>query len=249
MVVYKATNKLNNHIYIGQTVNRFDKRKIQHLSDAKNNRYPNFYFHRALRKYGKENFKWEILHRNVCDVNTLSVLEQLEIIINDSFKNGYNMTTGGEGFNGYRHSEETKKKIKLNNSKYWKNKKIPEKTREKIRQTLIGRYAGEKNPFFGKTHSDETKKKVSEAGKNRPIETYYQKPVVQLDKDSGAIIKKFLSCAEAQRTLKINNVSVCCNGKQKTAGGFIWIYESEYSKEKVDEKLDMFNLWGKRRKI
>lgn len=248
MVIYKAKNKINGKVYIGQTVNKFNKRKVQHLSDAKNNKYPNFKFHRALRKYGKDVFDWDILHKNVCDTNTLNILEQLEITIHDSFNNGYNMTLGGEGFIGYHHSEETKEKIKINNAKYWENKNIPQEMREKISETLKGKYSGEKNPFYGKTHTEETKLIISEKGKLRPIDTYFQISVLQLNKQTGEIINKFPSISSAENLNNINNISASCTGKQKTAGGYLWIYEKDYNEHYIKERIDLIKKFGKKYK-
>ena len=59
-VIYKATNTFleNNNVYIGKTYN-FQKRKKQHLRDAAN--AGGFKFHEAIRLYGAQNFKWEII--------------------------------------------------------------------------------------------------------------------------------------------------------------------------------------------
>ena len=42
----------------------------------------------------------------------------------------------------------------------------------------------------------------------------------------GKFIKTYPSVREAERQTGINNTSIsaCCNGKRKTAGGFIWIF-------------------------
>lgn len=55
------------------------------------------------------------------------------------------------------------------------------------------------------------------------------KPVVQLDKEHN-IIAEFDSIAEAHEITGINNISYCCLGKRKTAGGYIWIYSDNFSK-------------------
>lgn len=57
--IYKATNKINGKIYIGQTLD-FKRRKSEHLS-AKNGVHAKCIFHKAIQKYGKENFEWEII--------------------------------------------------------------------------------------------------------------------------------------------------------------------------------------------
>ena len=52
--IYLITNKINGKQYIGQTVKTVQKRWSRHLADSKNF---DFYFYKAIRKYGKENFK------------------------------------------------------------------------------------------------------------------------------------------------------------------------------------------------
>ena len=51
--VYKFTNKVNGKIYIGKTIN-WKRRMCKHKSSAKK---PKYYFGRALRKYGFDNFE------------------------------------------------------------------------------------------------------------------------------------------------------------------------------------------------
>ena len=59
MLIYKVENLINGSCYIGQTVKSLEKRKLQHLCDVRND--SSYYLHRAIRKYGNENFKWSIL--------------------------------------------------------------------------------------------------------------------------------------------------------------------------------------------
>lgn len=55
------------------------------------------------------------------------------------------------------------------------------------------------------------------------------KPVIQLDLD-GNYINKYISTKDAERKTgcKSSNISMCCNGKIKTAKGFKWVYEEDY---------------------
>jgi len=48
-------------------------------------------------------------------------------------------------------------------------------------------------------------------------------PVLQYDKNNN-FIKKFHSMSEAKRQTNINQISSCCSGKRKSAGGFVWKY-------------------------
>ena len=93
--IYKITNKVNNKIYIGQSIN-IEQRFYTHCSDAIN-RQDNNYFHNAIRKYGKENFYIEIIEE--CLEEELNEKEQFWISQYNSTdkKIGYNSSIGGEG--------------------------------------------------------------------------------------------------------------------------------------------------------
>lgn len=58
--VYKITNKINQKVYIGQT-NNYKVRKIQHESGYSKSSS----IDKAIQKYGKQNFEWEILKNNL----------------------------------------------------------------------------------------------------------------------------------------------------------------------------------------
>jgi len=167
MIIYKAINIFNNKIYIGQTKGKLSRRKWKHFQDAFVEKY-NSKFHRAIRKYGKENFKWEIL----CECKTIQELNEKEIFYikkyNSFSKNGYNLTTGGENF---KRSEETRKKY----SKIHKGKIISDEHRKKLSIALKGRKFTEEHRnnisismkgrectwLKGKKLSEETKRKMS----------------------------------------------------------------------------------------
>lgn len=90
--IYKITNKINNKIYIGQTIQKPSNRWYHHLCDA--HLGSDLKFHRALRKYGREHFKLEVLEE--VDDCLLNEREIYWINYFDSFHNGYNSTTGGD---------------------------------------------------------------------------------------------------------------------------------------------------------
>jgi group I intron endonuclease len=60
-VIYKATNLVNGKVYIGLTTLGLEKRKKAHFGNANNDRLPDTYFYRALKKYGEDGFCWEII--------------------------------------------------------------------------------------------------------------------------------------------------------------------------------------------
>lgn len=93
--IYKITNNVNNKIYIGQSIN-IEKRWQHHKLEANNknqNQY-NYLIHRAFRKYGIKNFSFEIIEE--CLSNELNDKEKYWIKYYNSYKNGYNMTAGGD---------------------------------------------------------------------------------------------------------------------------------------------------------
>ena len=77
------------------------------------------------------------------------------------------------------------------------------------------------NGMKGKHHSEETKKKISNALKGK--ESKLKKSVVMLN-SYGDILNMFKSISEAKKETGIKHISECCNGERKTAGGYIWKY-------------------------
>ncbi len=92
-VIYSATNKINGKKYIGQTTTSVNRRKSSHLHYANNG--SEIYFHRAIRKHGKKNFKWEIIDE-AYGIDDLNKKEIKWIEHYDSFYNGYNTSIGGQ---------------------------------------------------------------------------------------------------------------------------------------------------------
>ena len=165
--IYKITNQVDGKIYIGshKTENLDDK----YMGSGK-------YLLRAQEKYGIENFKKEILfvYDNPEDMYT----KEAEIVNEDfiALNNTYNLKSGG--FGGWDY-------VNRNNKKQCKD---PEARNEKIRQKLKALYTDpvliershnnlrnsrekislimkERYPngtFYGKTHNEETKRKIGD---------------------------------------------------------------------------------------
>lgn len=113
---YKITNTVNGKIYIGQTTKTVCVRWKQHvgtatwrMKDSTNLKA----IHRAIRKYGAEQFIIEAL---VVTDNPLDIsrIEQEQIALHDSLitnNRGYNMTAGGGGTIGYAFTEADRLKM------------------------------------------------------------------------------------------------------------------------------------------
>lgn len=104
-VIYKITNKINEKCYIGQTRQNVNDRWLTHkrASTTNINEY-NMCIKRAFRKYGIENFIFEIIEE--CDESLLNEREIYWISYYDSFRKGYNSTLGGGGRLGHLKLEE-----------------------------------------------------------------------------------------------------------------------------------------------
>ena len=116
---------------------------------------------------------------------------------------------------GNKMSEESRKK--LSNSK--KGQKFSEETRKKMSE-------------YAKHRSPEHLRKLSESntGKKKSLEQKMKAwvPIVQLDKD-GNIIKHYGSATQAFEETGIDKrqINNCCKGRQKTAHGFVWKYDTD----------------------
>ena len=129
--IYKITNILNQKFYIGFTSQKNPKWRFnQHLSIARSQKKNNQPIIRAIRKYGEENFSFEILlegeEKFLLNVEEPRLIKELEP--------EYNSTLGGEGILGYKHTKETKIKCGLSTlgrkeseeHKKWRSQKIKE---------------------------------------------------------------------------------------------------------------------------
>ena len=110
-IIYCYTNLINGKKYVGQTINP-TKRFNQHKSSAFNENDKDYDtpLHRAFRKYGYENFKYEIL----AEADSIEELNGLEIYyiahLKTKVPDGYNIKDGGLNASNPK-SEETKIKL------------------------------------------------------------------------------------------------------------------------------------------
>lgn len=195
MIIYKVTNKINNKVYIGKTKSDFNKRMNQHKHDALHSNKFNFYFYNAIRKYGWDNFIWEILTETDSE-SKLNALEKLYIATYGKMCNIYNCTNGSDGgfiFNentlkkmsklqtGRKHTKETIEKIRQANygNKNGLGRKVSEETRKKLRNRKYSEETCRKisESKKGFKHSEETKKKISETRIKRGVARKEKNPM------------------------------------------------------------------------
>lgn len=167
----------------------------------------------SLEKYGFDSHKMEMIHELPKDVDH-KTLSSYEIIYIGLYKYAgarlMNLTNGGDGSHGYKHTDEAK--IKMS-------------------QSGKGRFVGDKNPNYGKGCFGERNGAYGKDRRNIVMMAAKanEKPVYQYSKD-GVLIRSFESATKAAilLNLKVANISACCLGKPcfKTAGGFIWKYDA-----------------------
>lgn len=103
--IYKIENLINGKKYIGQSTNiekRWNKEKTGAFN--KNDSAYDYPLSRAFRKYGIENFSFEVIEE--CPRDSLNEKEQYWVVYYDSFFNGYNQTLGGDSAVGQLNSKE-----------------------------------------------------------------------------------------------------------------------------------------------
>lgn len=141
--IYKVTNKINGKIYIGKSID-IKRRWQDHIWESSvddekwlaNYRGVRTYFHSAIRKYGKDNFIWEIIEE--CDESQLNNKERFWIkeLESNNKTRGYNMTEGGDGYN-FGHGENSAGcKITLEQSNLIKQKLKERWTAKQIQEII-----------------------------------------------------------------------------------------------------------------
>lgn len=105
--IYKITNLKNNKIYIGFTINEIQVRLRNHIRASRQNKKRHTYLHSAIRKYGEDFFIIEEIEQG----DNKKLLKEREKYWIEYFKPDYNLTKGGDGCLGYKHSKESKLKI------------------------------------------------------------------------------------------------------------------------------------------
>ena len=209
--IYKIINDINGKIYIGKTHFSVEKRWKQHCREFQRDRNKKRPLYAAMKKYGVEHFHIELIE----ETDSPEEREKYWIEYYGSFKYGYNATIGGDG-KPYIDRQLVKSLYnKLGSCK-------------EVAKTIgIG--------------SDTVSKILKETGvevisSQAIAKARYSKAVLMLDKTRSPL-RTFPSLSEAARYLQSENLTKSqntygisahigdvCNGKRKTAYGFIWEY-------------------------
>lgn len=157
--IYKITNIVNGKTYIGQ--HKYKKLDDDYMGSG-------MLIQRALKKYGIESFKKDILVFGIVKKDFIDLLEREYIKFYRSIGRAeYNIADGGEGWSGGHHSEETKKK--LSEAQKGRHRFFSEEAKRKMSEAKKGitPWNKGKTGYNRKPHSDETKKKIADANKGK----------------------------------------------------------------------------------
>jgi len=249
--IYRIKNKIDNKIYIGQTIQELEDRWRGHLKKHSNCRY----LKSAFKKYGVDNFEFQLVcitFDNCLDDMEIKYIERYNCLV----PNGYNLRLGG---NSGRHNEETKRKIAAT---LLKNKKVVQFDIQGNRLNTFNstveaaKYVGKSSSVIGHCCNGDIKTAagyvwkyesihLNEANTNSGIPPFTGKfkcyikhdkkkvipqinrKIVQFDMD-GNRLKSFNTCKEAAEYIGTSRscITHCCLGLHKTAKGYVWKYES-----------------------
>jgi hypothetical protein len=183
--IYKIQSKKKpSRIYIGSAVN-IRQRRFSHLSSLRRGCHHSKKLQNHYNKYGEDDLIFSTVLG--CEKSELIKSEQYFL---DSFETYFNVSKTAGNCLGVKASEETKQKMSKqrighcgwNKGKHYFNhteetkqkirdtkvgKPRSEETKRKVSETLKGKYAGNKNPFYGRTHSEETRLLLKESHKGQ----------------------------------------------------------------------------------
>jgi len=223
--IYKATYRVSQKAYIGQTIQPIEKRMLQHQRPSSKCKA----FIGAIKKYGWENFDVEWYEIPDEDLNFYE--EMLVALLGTLAPGGYNLKEGG-GAHG-KYSVESKQKMSeahKGEKHHMYGKNHTSETKQKMSEAKTGKSLTPETKQkiseaqSGKTFTKEHKQKLSEAktGEKNPG----SKKVYQYTSD-GTYVDWFASSGEAARSLGKENgsqIRACARDKLKTAAGFKWSY-------------------------
>lgn len=206
--IYLTTNMINGKKYIGQ--HKFKKDWKYYLGSGQ-------ILKKAIKKYGRNSFVREIIALSFSkeELNCLEeeFIKNHNAVKSDNYYNISSSSIGGNGTMDGKTDEEIKiirnkmseshKKYTQENS-YWFGKHRMEETKDKISNSLKGRFVGEKHPLYGVKRNDME-------GENH----YFAKKVICTT--TGKI---FNTIKEAKSYYQItsSHISDCCKGKRDYCG-------------------------------
>ena len=221
--IYCIENLVTNKKYIGQSIN-IDDRWYKHKHELNHNTHDNDYLQNAWNKYGEKEFVFYILE--YCDIDKLDEKENYYIEYYKTLDRdyGYNLKTGGQN-GGSIVSDYVRNKLSnslketyANNEELKslrKNKALIQWANPQIKEKILG----ENNGMYGKHHTEETRRKISEKHKGKVSPKRDIRPVICVE-----LNKVFADAVTASKELSgwSGGILSVCSGERKTCGGYHW---------------------------
>lgn len=210
--IYLITNIITGEQYVGQTRRSFSERINQHIRAAADGKIK-YALYSAMRKYGIENFKWEVIEEP--NVDDLNIREKFWIAYYDTYKNGYNETTGGEGTSKLSGHDIDEILIQYTQG-------IP--TTQLCQQYNIA-------PITMRRYAEKA---------DLPKRGIVGHKVYCIDPNNGKVLYIFNSITEAADFIQPGirgHIKEVCDGMSLTAGGYYWIDSIE--KLHIGDKVEL----------
>lgn len=204
--IYAIINTVNDKCYIG-SANNIKTRWTAHRNLLKNNKHHSIHLQRAYNNHGVANFKYVILEevtKEECvDVKYLIDLEQMYL---DTYQPKYNILPRAGSRLGSVCSEEQKQRLRT--------LRLGVRPSEETRKLLSECHKGEKHHYYGKTFSEQHKKKLSDAKKGDKNPKHWE------GKHRSDETKEKLRIANEKKIYKIttpDNEEIICTNIRKFA--------------------------------
>ncbi|CAB4133434.1 grpIintron_endo, group I intron endonuclease [uncultured Caudovirales phage] len=217
--IYKISNKINNHFYIGYTKLSLEKRFKLH-TNSKTLKMPIVL---AIKKYGVNNFFIEMLH----EFDNKNDAVNCEIKLINDLKPHYNIHCGGTG--GSMYGTMNGMFGKKHTDIWLKNKS----------ESMMG----EKNPMFNKTHTNEVKLKLSQMKKgntpwNKGKTNVYTKEIIEklkkpkTQEHKNKLKKQYTFISPDGKIIIVKGLTEFCekNNLNKGAMSEVWNGKRKYHK-------------------
>jgi group I intron endonuclease len=221
-VIYKITSP-SGRVYVGKT----KRLKIRIWEYRWRSKKRKSIIHDSIKGYGWEAHKLEVIEEiadELLNEREVFWIKELNTFYLDNEK-GMNMTRGGDGnVPSWKHNTERRKK-------------------------QAQRFSGEGNPFYGKTHSEETKKRLakvmSKRNKSKGIKIpewaaekgreAVRKAVIMYNSD-GEFLKEYISATQAAKDLGFSRscINDVVRGKHTNTNGYVFRYKTDNYPLKID---------------
>lgn len=233
--VYMHTNKINGKKYIGITSSNPPDRRWRNDGSG----YHGGYLKNAINKYGWDNFEHIILKDGIESLDEANHYEQYYIKeYNTKAPNGYNLTDGGDGSEGWKPTDEFVHRQSEIHKKQWEDDEFRNRMilirrdpdgvyqSQEFRDKISSIVAGENNPNYGNRWTQEMKDALREKQKQNPIYKNENNPNAKRIRcvETGEIFECIKYAKEKYNIKSEGSLTVALKYPTRTAAKLHWEY-------------------------